>query len=172
MRWLLPWVAARHLYGRYTAFRQGEFGAEGHIDVGSGVSIRVELDPLLRILVPIRLWCGLGVIVVLVKLIADPDLNQTIQDVFRHGVITMVLGPFGVGLGALAIVVLAGRGQRATAARGLVRPVVIAAVTVLMSVSVFGLQLPGVRQTTQELLEQGQSFVPAALAWVLGLVLG
>jgi len=24
---LLPWVAARHLYGPYTAFRRGEFGA-------------------------------------------------------------------------------------------------------------------------------------------------
>jgi hypothetical protein len=158
MHWLLPWGAARQLYGPYTAFRQGEFGT--------------QLDPVLRILVPVRLWFGLGVVVVLAKLLTDPSLNQTVQDVFSHGVITMVLGPFGVALGAVAVVAVAGRGRRGAAARSVVRPSLIAAGTVLLSVSVFGLQLPGVRQAVQGLLDRSQSAAPTVLASMVGLVLG
>jgi hypothetical protein len=172
MRWYLPWVAARSLYGPYTAFRRGEFGAEARLELVPGTSVRIGLDPLLRILVPVRLWFSLGVVVVLVKLWTNRDLNETIQDVFAHGVVTMVLGPFGVALGAVAIVLTAGRGRRAAATRQLVRPAVIAAVTMLLSVGVFGLQLQGIRQPVQRLLEQSQALVPAPLLSLLGLIVG
>ncbi len=92
----------------------------------------------------------------------------------------MVLGPFGVVLAAVALVTTAGRGRRRSMARRMVRPGVIAALTVLLSVGIFGLQLPGVRQAVGRLLgaaspAQLVGHLPwplELLAWLAGLVIG
>jgi hypothetical protein len=149
---IYPWVVAGRIYGPYgvsalkAKFKKGEFDAQARINLADGVVMRVSLDPLLRILVPVRLWLSLGVIIVLVKLLSRPDLASTIQDVATHGLITMVVGPYGVLIGVVVLIVAAGRGQRPTMVRQMMRPALIAVLTVLVSVGIFGLQLPMVRQ--------------------------
>jgi hypothetical protein len=165
-RVLLPWVAARWLYGPYGAalprrWREGDFGAEFEPTVG-GVPVPVKLDPVLRVLVPVRAWLGLGVLVLLVKIAANPDPGDRAVDVWYHGAITMVLGPYGVFLAIGVLWLLAGRGGRV----GLV-----AAVSVLVSVGVFGLQIAPVRRAVQGVLDDVTSG-GGPLVGLLGAVAG
>lgn len=169
---LLPWRAASTIYGPYgvaamrEAFRQGKFGAEAEVAVDDQLAFRVVLDPLPRALVPVRAWLGLGVIIFAMKVIADPDLAGRIEDIWYHGAITMVLGPFGVLLGIAFLLVLAGRGHRRAALRRTRRSTGIAMLTVLLSVGVFGLQLPVLRQSVETVMDA----VTGSLGAVWGLV--
>jgi hypothetical protein len=168
---LLPWRLARVIYGPYGAselaakLRQGEFGVEAPVQLADELAVRIGLDPLLRVLVPVRAWVGLGVVVLAVKVLSEPDPLDRAWDAMLHGAITMVLGPYGVLLGIAALLVVVRRQRRL-----LVRPALIAGVTVLVSVGVFGLQLPGIRQYVERFLA-GPREVAGSAAWgLLGLV--
>ena len=145
-RSLLPWWAARYLYGPYgiSDWRRGMFGAT--VDA---VPAAVPVDWLLRLLVPVRAWLGLGLVIFIVKCLASPDLSQRVEDAALHGAITMVLGPYGVFVGATIVLLIAGWRRRRDVLRGLTRPVVVALFTILMSVGIFGLQVARVRQFIQ-----------------------
>jgi hypothetical protein len=177
---LLPWTAAGRIYGPYGVseaierFRRGEFDAEVEVEPVDQLPVRVVLDPLLRILVPVRAWVGLGVIVFVVKAVAEPDLGGRVKDAWVHGATTMVLGPFGVFLGVVVLLVVGRRQFRATL-RSMRRPLAIAGLTVLVSVSIFGLQLPVIRQAVQRGLENaaaGAAGLLGPLWWLLALAAG
>lgn len=73
--------------------------------------------------------------------------------VFQGGAVTMVVGPFGVLLAVGGLVATAGGAERVTAMRQLLRPVLVALITLVVSVGIFGLQLPGVRRAVQALID-------------------
>jgi hypothetical protein len=160
---LTPWGAAGRLYGSYgvSDWRSGEFGAE----VGA-----VPVDGVLRVLVPVRAWFGLGLVIFLAKLAAEPDIGVWIDDSLKHSAITLVLGPYGLLIGAALVVALAGRGRRAATARGVLRPVAVALFTIVMSVAVFGMQLPRQRELVTHwlsVLRDGAAELPALVRFGL-----
>ena len=173
----MPWTVAGRIYGPYGVsaaverFRRGEFDAEVEVEPVDHLAVRIVLDPLLRVLVPVRAWVGLGVIVFVVKAVAEPDLGGRVEDVWVHGLVTMVLGPFGVFLGVVVLLVVGRRQWRATFRRTR-RSLGIAALTVLVSVGVFGLQLPVIRQAVQRGLDSvtsGASGLLGPVWWLLAL---
>lgn len=166
----LPWWAARYIYGPYgiSDWRRGTFGVT--VDAGP---MAVPVDRLLRILVPVRAWLGLGLVAFVVKCLAAPDLTQRIKDGALHGAITMVLGPYGVFVGAVVVLFVAGWRRRLDVLRGLSRPLVAALFTILMSVWIFGLQVPRVRvfiQNRIDMVDFWISNLPLPVHIALGLM--
>jgi hypothetical protein len=158
---LTPWGAAGRCYGRY-GLPRGELAALG----GSELS---RLGPVLEVALNARAWLTLNVAAVLAQLVAD-GVDDVVVSILQGGLVTMVLGPFGVLLGFAILVAVAA--TRRTATRQLTRPVLIALVTFLVSVGIFGVQLPGVRQAVQSLIdpvvELASEFPFSLVASILG----
>lgn len=160
--WLVPWRAAAAVWGPYGVrglrqrFRQGEFGAD-------------DLDPLLRYLVPIRLWLSLGVIVWAVKVVTGPNPVDAFENAAIHGVITMILGPWGVLLGVFVLAVAAR--LHPSALRWLIRPTLVAVVTIIVAGVAFGLQISVVRQAMPQNLSPSTllASLPLPLQFAAGL---
>ena len=102
-------------------------------------------------------------IVFVVKALAEPDLGGRVKDAWVHGATTMVLGPFGVFLGVVVLLVVGRRRLRARSgacggrSRSRVSPSWV-------SVSIFGLLLPVIRQAVQRGLDTDTALVSATLA--------
>jgi hypothetical protein len=148
--WLTPWGAAGRLYGHY-GLPDGDLG-----DLDAVVSplgrVLSWLEPVLKVALTVRTWLTLNIIALVVQIGSD-GLGEFLQTLYQGAAITMVVGPFGVLLAVSALAIAAGRGVRTTAIRQLTRPVLLALLTLFVSVGIFGLQLPGVRQALRGLIE-------------------
>lgn len=144
MNLLLPWGAARRIYGPY-GLPHGDLAALG----GHALS---RLGPVLEAVLTARAWLTLNVVALVVQLVVD-GIDDVAVSVFQGGAVTMVVGPFGLLLGVGVLVAVARGAQRWAALRQLVRPVWVAVVTFLVSVGIFGLQLPVVRQHLAGLID-------------------
>lgn len=142
--WLLtPWGAAGRLYGRY-GLPHGDLAA-----LGGGGS---PLGPALEALLTARAWLTFNVVALFVQLAIDGPDNVA-WSVLLGGAVTMVVGPFGVLLAVGVLVAVARGAGRWTALRQLMRPILIALVTFVVSVGIFGLQLPVIRQAVEAVLD-------------------
>lgn len=143
--WLLaPWSAAGRLYGRY-GLPAGDLAVLG----GSELS---RLGPVLEMMLTARAWLTLNVVALVVQLVVD-GVDDVVVSIYQGGAVTMVVGPFGVLLAVGVLVAVAHGTQRRTAVRQLTRPVLTALTTFLISVGIFGLQLPGIRQALEALID-------------------
>ncbi|OLF12617.1 hypothetical protein [Actinophytocola xanthii] len=145
--WFTPWGAARRIYGRYGP-PLGDLAALDELAAPVG-SVLSRLGPVLEALLTVRVWLTLNVVALIAQLVQD-GADAVVITVYQTGMVTMVVGPFGLLL-AVAVLVAVAR-TRLTAARQLLRPVLLALVTFLVSVGVFGTQLPGVRQELEGLI--------------------
>jgi hypothetical protein len=154
----MPWRAAARLYGPF-----GLPEADLAAPVGRVLS---WLAPLLPAMLMARTWLTLNVVALIIQLASD-GFGPFVTTLYQGGAITMVVGPFGVLLAVAGLTAAAAPGHRRTAIRQLARPVALAAITLIVSVAVFGLQLPGVRQALQGLIEpirQAATEPPLSLA--------
>jgi len=157
-----PWGAAARVYGRYGL-------PEGDLAVLGG-SVLSRLGPLLEVVLHARAWLTLNVVALVVQLVVD-GADDVVSSVYTGGLVTMVVGPFGVVLTVAGLVMVA-RARR-VALRRLTRPAVTALLTLLVSVGAFGIQLPGVRQKLESLIDPvvalGDQFPLSMIAPLLGL---
>jgi hypothetical protein len=109
-----------------------------------------RLGPVLEAALTVRVWLTLNVVALFAQLFQD-GADAVVITVYQTGMITMVVGPFGLLL-AVGVLVAIAR-TRLVAARQLLRPVVLALVTLLVSVGIFGVQVPGVRQKLAGVIE-------------------
>jgi hypothetical protein len=160
----MPWGAAGRLYGRY-GLPEGDLAA-----LGGGVLSR--LAPVLEAMLTARTWLTLNAVALVVQTVVD-GVDDVVMSVLVGGAVTMVVGPFGVLLAVGALVAVARGTGRLTALRQLTRPSLIALVTFLVSVGIFGLQVPVFRQWVAGLIapvvELANQFPLSMVASVLGL---
>lgn len=163
MNLLLPWGAARRIYGNY-GLPHGDLAALG----GHALS---RLGPVLEAVLTARAWLTLNVVALVAQLVAD-GVDDVVVSVYQGGAVTMVVGPFGLLLGVGVLVAVARGAQRWAALRQLARPIWVAAVTLLVSVGIFGLQLPVIRRQLTGLInpvvELGHQFPLSVIAPLLG----
>lgn len=163
----MPWSAAGRLYGRY-GLPDGDLAVLG----GSELS---RLGPVLAAMLSARAWLTLNVVALVVQLVVD-GADDLLMSIYQGGAVTMVVGPFGVLLGVGGLIAVARGTGRLAALRQLTRPALIALITFVVSVGVFGLQLPGVRQALEGLIDPVVEFAgrfplslitPLLGAWIL-----
>lgn len=147
---MTPWVAAGRLYGHY-GLPKAELGVLDAVAAPAG-RVLAWLELALPALLAARTWLTLNVIALVVQLTSE-GFGPFVATMYQGGAVTMVVGPFGLLLAVTALVLAAQRGRRGTAIRQLTRPVVLAGITLLVSVAIFGLQVQGVRQALQGLIE-------------------
>jgi hypothetical protein len=157
-----PWGAAARVYGRYGL-------PEGDLAVLGG-GVLSQLGPVLEVVLHARAWLTLNLVALVVQLVVD-GADDVVGSIYTGGLVTMVVGPFGVVL-TVAVLVAVARARR-VALRRLARPAVTAVLTLLLSVGVFGIQLPGVRQELESVLAPvvalGDDFPLSMIAPLLGL---
>jgi hypothetical protein len=164
---LTPWGAARRIYGRYGS-PLGDLAALEHLGVPLG-GVLARLGPVLEAALSVRVWLTLNAVAILGQLVQD-GADAVVTTVYQTGVITMVVGPFGLLLAVAALVAIAR--PRATAARQLRRPVLVAGITFLVSTGIFGLQLPGVRQALEGVIDPVVALATDSLLSVVTPLLG
>ncbi len=165
---LTPWATAGRLYGQY-GLPKADLGALDAVAAPAG-RVLARLESALPALLTVRTWLTLNVIAVVAQLTSE-GFGPFVATMYQGGAVTMVVGPVGLLVAVAALVLVAQRGRRGTAIRQLTRPVVLAGITLLVSVGIFGLQVRGVRQALRGLIEPvRQAVTDPPLSVLAGLI--
>ena len=136
---LLPWRLARRIYGpfrilRFTAADAVGLAAPGVLPGSYGQSVVAAVaeqgvDPVIeRLLLP-RALLGLGLLMVVIRLVTGTGVNDLFEEAFGDSLLMLGTGPVSLLLACALLIALARAGTRRTVVHLVIRPMLTAVIT-------------------------------------------
>lgn len=125
----MPWRVAKTLYGPYKLSKHFELAASDDLELVDGVRVK-DIRPALQWALSARTLLTLGVLVTLVRWVSAPMSGGNWLD---RAAVSLFYGPFGLWLGAGALVLLARPGHRRSTRRAVRRPCLVALLAFAMA---------------------------------------